>query len=59
MPEILARKREIFEDFARENGTAQSAPEAYEVSEAELARDVIAAERARLFSNTRPDAAAT
>ncbi|MCK0093741.1 DEAD/DEAH box helicase [Rhodococcus sp. F64268] len=57
--EILARKRAIFEDFARESDTAQSAPEAFDVSEAELARDVIAAERERLFSIPRPDVAAT
>ena len=48
--EILARKRELFEEFARISETADSAPEAYDISEAELAREVIAAERARLFS---------
>lgn len=48
--EILARKRELFEDFARESDTAASAPEAYDVSEAELAREVVAAERERLFA---------
>lgn len=48
--EILARKRELFEDFARVSETADSAPEAFEVSEAELTREVIAAERERLFS---------
>jgi ERCC4-related helicase len=47
---ILARKRELFEDFARVSETADSAPEAFDVSEAELAREVIAAERQRLFS---------
>ena len=52
--EILARKREIFEDFARVSETAQSAPEALDVSEADLARDVIAAERERLFSQPNP-----
>lgn len=46
---MLARKSEIFEDFARDSDTAASAPEAYDVSEAHLARDVIAAERERLF----------
>lgn len=48
--EILARKRALFEDFARESDTAESAPEAFDVSEAELARQVVAAERERLFN---------
>ena len=48
--EILAKKRELFEDFARISETADSAPEAFDISEADLAREVIAAERARLFS---------
>ena len=48
--EILARKRAIFDEFARVSETAASAPEALDVSEAELAREVIAAERARLLS---------
>lgn len=47
--EILARKVELFETFARESETAASAPEAYDVTDAELARDIIAAERERLF----------
>jgi hypothetical protein len=50
--DILARKSELFEEFARESDTAESAPEAYDVSEAELAREVIAAERERLFGQT-------
>lgn len=50
--EILARKRELFEEFARSSDIAQSAPEAYDISEAELAREVIAAERERLFGQT-------
>ncbi|ORW93960.1 helicase SNF2 [Mycobacterium sp. IEC1808] len=50
--EILARKRELFEDFARRSATADSAPEAYDISEAELAREVVAAERERLFGQT-------
>jgi superfamily II DNA or RNA helicase len=48
--EILADKRLTFEEFARVSETAESAPEAYDVSEAELAREVIAAERERLFA---------
>lgn len=47
--EILSRKREIFDAFARVSETAESAPEALDVSEADLARDVIAAERERLL----------
>ena len=49
--EILARKRKLFEDFARVSETAGSAPEAFDVSEAQLAREVVAAERERLFRN--------
>jgi hypothetical protein len=33
--------------------TAASAPEAYDSSEAELAREVVAAERERLFANNQ------
>lgn len=46
--EILARKRQLFDDLVRVSATADSAPEAYDVSEAELAREIIAAERERL-----------
>lgn len=56
--EILARKQEVFESFARKSETAQSAPEAYDVSEAELAREIIAAERERLFGQGAPAGAA-
>jgi SNF2 family DNA or RNA helicase len=48
--EILARKQQLFADFARVSETADSAPEAFDVSEAELARDIIATERERLFT---------
>ncbi|MXP24329.1 DEAD/DEAH box helicase [Gordonia sp. HNM0687] len=51
--EILARKRELFEDFARVSDIADSAPEAVDISEAELAREVIAEERERLFTKER------
>ncbi|ASW95179.1 DEAD/DEAH box helicase [Mycobacterium intracellulare] len=53
--EILARKIELFEEFARVSETAGSAPEAYDVSEAELAREIIAAERERLFAHSEPE----
>ncbi|GAA0966607.1 DEAD/DEAH box helicase [Actinocorallia libanotica] len=49
--EILARKSALFADFARESEIAGSAPEAYDISEADLAREVIAAERERLFAH--------
>jgi hypothetical protein len=47
--EILARKAELFAEFARISETAESAPEAYDVSEAQLAREIIAVERERLI----------
>ena len=50
--EILARKAELFAEFARISETADSAPEAYDVSEAELAREIIAEERERLFAES-------
>lgn len=48
--EILARKRAVFNDFAKLSETAASAPEAYDVSEAQIAREIVAAERERLLS---------
>ncbi|MFT3886998.1 MAG: DEAD/DEAH box helicase [Arachnia sp.] len=50
--DILARKRQTFAHFARESDTADSAPEAVDVSELQIAREVVALERQRLF----PDA---
>jgi SNF2 family DNA or RNA helicase len=47
--EILAEKRRLFDDFARDSVIAKQAPDAVDVSDAELARIVIAAERERLF----------
>jgi SNF2 family DNA or RNA helicase len=49
--EILERKKALFNDFARVSDTATSAPEAFDISEAELAREVVAAERERLFTS--------
>ncbi len=46
--ELLAHKRRVFADFARVSDTANSAPEAVDLSEAELTRQVVAAERERL-----------
>ena len=51
--QILARKRELFADFAAISETAEAAPEAFDVSEAELVREVIESERQRLFSSSR------
>lgn len=47
--EILVGKRAVFDDFARTSDLAHSAPEAFDVTEAELARQVVAAERQRLL----------
>ena len=52
--EILAAKKEMFESFARESETAASAPEAYDVTEAELTREILADERQRLFGQSAP-----
>ncbi|MBW9208654.1 DEAD/DEAH box helicase [Mumia sp. zg.B21] len=48
--EILAEKRRLFDDFARVSDTAESAPEALDISEGELAREVVATERKRLLT---------
>ncbi|WP_070522098.1 DEAD/DEAH box helicase [Corynebacterium sp. HMSC11E11] len=50
--EILARKKQLFDELVRVSTTADAAPEAYDVSEAELAREIIAAERERLAGET-------
>lgn len=50
---ILARKRGLFDEFARVSETADSAPDAFDISDAEVAREIVAAERERLLS--RPD----
>lgn len=51
---ILARKAAIFDEFARVSDMATSAPEAVDISEAELVREVVAEERKRLFPGTAP-----
>jgi len=51
--QILAKKRELFADFAAISETAEAAPEAFDVSEAELVREVIESERRRLFSSAQ------
>lgn len=47
--EILADKKKLFDEFARDSVIADRAPDAVDVTDAELARVVIAAERERLF----------
>lgn len=51
---ILAKKRELFADFAAISEIADTAPEAVDVSEAELVREVVDEERRRLFSSVAP-----
>lgn len=47
---ILARKSGLFAEYARVSDTAGIAPEALDISEVDLARDVVAAERERLLT---------
>lgn len=47
--DILADKRRLFDDFARDSVIAAAAPEAVDMTDSELAHRVIAAERERLF----------
>ncbi|MHB1164497.1 MAG: DEAD/DEAH box helicase [Candidatus Nanopelagicales bacterium] len=47
--EILATKSQLFDEFARISETAEAAPEAVDISDGELSRLVVAAERERLF----------
>ena len=47
--EILADKKQLFDEFARDSVIAAQAPDAVDVTDAELARLVVAAERERLF----------
>jgi superfamily II DNA or RNA helicase len=55
LSEMLARKTSTFDEFARPSETAESAPDAYDITEAELARKVIAEERERLFGHEGTD----
>lgn len=56
--QILAKKRELFADFAAISEIADTAPEALDVSEAELVREVVDEERRRLFSGLSPESGA-
>ncbi|MFI9813868.1 hypothetical protein [Saccharothrix variisporea] len=51
--ELPAGKRQIFDDFARVSDLARSSPDAVDLTEVELAREVIAAERKRLATEER------
>lgn len=53
--EILEGKKRLFEEFARVSETAHAAPEAFDVSEADLARQVVEEERERLMSQPEVD----
>jgi superfamily II DNA or RNA helicase len=46
--ELLAGKKQVFDEFARVSDMAGSTPEAVDLSEAELVREVVASERERL-----------
>ncbi|WP_211310230.1 DEAD/DEAH box helicase [Branchiibius hedensis] len=48
--EILAHKARLFDEFARVSESANVAPEAFDISDAELAQQVVAAERERILS---------
>ncbi|WP_166139834.1 DEAD/DEAH box helicase [Nocardioides ochotonae] len=48
--DILARKSELFAEFARVSETANSSPEAFDISDAKVAREIVALERERLLS---------
>lgn len=52
--DILAEKRQIFDEFARDSVIASQAPDALDMSDAEIARVVIAAERERIFGSPAP-----
>lgn len=46
--EILRTKTELFDEYARQSDLAESSPDALDVAEADLARQVVTAERERL-----------
>lgn len=52
MLELLEGKKALFDAYARRSDTADAAPQARDVSEAELARRVVDTERARLGLET-------
>jgi superfamily II DNA or RNA helicase len=52
--EILAKKSGLFAEFARVSDTADSAPEAFDITDAEIAREIVAQERERLLAPGEP-----
>ncbi|MER5945486.1 DEAD/DEAH box helicase [Streptomyces sp. NPDC001904] len=48
MVRILTTKDRLFDAYARRSATAEASPDAFDVSDAELARRIVAEERARL-----------
>jgi hypothetical protein len=48
MLEILRRKRALFDAYARRSDLAESTPEAIDVSDQTLARQIVEAEQQRL-----------
>lgn len=62
MVEILKSKQRLFDEYVRKSDVATLSPEAVDISEAALARDVVAAEQERLaqelatqLPDTEPD----
>lgn len=55
MVEILSAKEEIFDDYARRSELSDGTPEAIDVSEARLARVIIAEEQERLSRESTSD----
>lgn len=53
--EILTAKTAIFSEFAAISDMADTAPEAVDVSEAELVKEVLESERRRLFPGLQPE----
>jgi SNF2 family DNA or RNA helicase len=51
MVELLANKKQEFEDYARESSIKEASPEAMDVSNTALAREVIRVERERIFKS--------
>ena len=46
--QILAEKRELFDEYARRSAIVEGSPDAVDVSDTEIARQVVAEERKRL-----------
>ncbi|MDI3330258.1 MAG: hypothetical protein QJR09_05900 [Micrococcus sp.] len=59
LTQMLGRTVELFEQFARDSDAAEAAPEAVDISEADLARQVVAQERQRLLGSLDDESAVT